>query len=445
MFEENDPYRAYPDPQNDMPVYDAPYEETPPKKKNRIGVRIVALALCCALCGGFAGAGVARLTQTPKSTAITVSNRKAPSVEVIKVDGKTKMTMPEVYRAVIDSVVSINSSSTKTNIFGQPVESAAAGSGFVITDDGYIVTNYHVVQSATSTEVTMYDGKSYTAQIIGGDEDYDIAVLKIDAKELTPVTLGDSEKINVGQAVAAIGNPLGELTFSMSQGIVSCANRAINVDGTPFNMIQVDCSVNPGNSGGPLVNEYGEVLGIVSAKYSTYSTTTVEGLGFAIPINDVSAMIREIITNGYVGNKPYLGINAGTLTDTMAQQYRFSINKGVFIYSVEDGSAAQKAGLQMGDVITKLDKKEITSMDDLSAAKKSYAAGDTVKLKVFRGGKTIDVSLTFDATPQNAAQEEQTQTPQTPQQIPQTPQTPQYGNPYNFYNPFQFFSDFFEH
>ena len=180
----------------------------------------------------------------------------------------------------------------------------------------------------------------------------------------------------------AVGNPLGELTFSMSQGIVSCCDRAINVDGTPFNMIQVDASINPGNSGGPLLNLYGEVVGIVSAKYSSYSNTSVEGLGFAIPI------------------KPYLAITAGTMTSQMAAQYQINVSKGVFVYSVEKGGAGDKAGLKLGDVITKLNDTAITSMEDLSAAKKNYKAGDTVTLTVYRDGQEITTQLTFDTQPQ---------------------------------------------
>lgn len=169
-------------------------------------------------------------------------------------------------------------------------------------------------------KVTLYNGDEYDAQYVGGDEDYDIAVIKIEASGLQAVTLGDSEKLNVGDRVLAIGNPLGDLTFSMSGGMVSSVNRTINVDGTPFNMIQTDTSINPGNSGGPLLNSYGEVVGIVSAKYSSYGSSgeSVEGLGFAIPINDVISMIQDIMTNGYVSNKAYLGATIGTLTSGMA-------------------------------------------------------------------------------------------------------------------------------
>ena len=211
--------------------------------------------------------------------------------------------------------------------------------------------------------------------------------------------------VNVGDSVLAIGNPLGELTFSMSGGYVSSCNRAINVDGTPFNMIQVDCSINPGNSGGPLMNLYGEVVGIVSAKYSSYSDTTVEGIGFAIPISDVQTIITDIMENGQVTDKAYMAIKAGSMTEQMAAQYNIDVTKGVFVYAVEKGGAGEKAGLQLGDVITKLNDTDITSMSDLSMAKKSYKAGDTVTLTVWRGGQEITLSLTFDQQPQTTGTE----------------------------------------
>ena len=220
------------------------------------------------------------------------------------------------------------------------------------------------------------------------------------------MTLGKSADVNVGDTVMAIGNPLGELTFSMSQGIVSCCDRAINVDGTPFNMIQVDASINPGNSGGPLMNLYGEVVGIVSAKYSSYSDTTVEGIGFAIPISDVQTIITDIMENGQVTDKAYMAIKAGSMTEQMAAQYNIDVTKGVFVYAVEKGGAGEKAGLQLGDVITKLNDTDITSMSDLSMAKKSYKAGDTVTLTVWRGGQEITLSLTFDQQPQTTGTED---------------------------------------
>jgi len=313
----------------------------------------------------------------------------------------------------------------------------------VLTRDGYIVTNYHVVENADTVKVTMYDGDTYDAKYVGGDEDYDIAVIKVEAADLQPVVLGDSDTLNVGDHVLAIGNPLGELTFSMSGGMVSSVNRAINVDGVPFNMIQTDASINSGNSGGPLFNQYGEVVGIVSAKYSSSgSGASVEGLGFAIPINDVFAMIQDIMTNGYITNKPYLGITGGTMTQEMAAQYRYTIDEGVFVYSVEEDGAAQKAGLKMGDVIVKVDNNDIASMEDLTVVKKKYAAGDTVELTIYRENQEMKLELTWDAVPAD----QQTAVKEEPQQMPQggNPYGNQYGNGYGYYNPFDdFFGNFF--
>ena len=373
-------------------------------KKHHGGVgRVVALILSCAVISaacGFGGAILAQNGSRTGKTTVQQSNRTAANVSVKKVDGQTLMTPSEVYASTVNSVVPINCSAVSTHILGQQTASASSGSGFIYTADGYIVTNQHVVANASSINVTLYNGDTYPATLVGSDSDYDVAVLKIDAKDLPAVTLGSSTDVNVGDTVMAIGNPLGELTFSMSQGIVSCVNRAINVEGTPFNMIQVDASINPGNSGGPLMNLYGEVVGIVSAKYSSYANTTVEGLGFAIPINDVQSIIKDIIENGSVGNKAYMAITAGTMTQQMAAQYKINATEGVFVYSVEDGGAGDKAGLKLGDVITKLNDTQITTMEELTAAKKGFKAGDTVTLTVLRDGKEITTQLTFDAQPQ---------------------------------------------
>ena len=383
-----------------------------PKKQgffHRAAVKVTALILACAVAGGLAGWGGAAIAGSGSNsgkTTIQQSDRQPVTVQAKKVDGQTKMDPATVYASVVNSAVSINCSATSTNIFGQQTQTASSGSGFIITEDGYVVTNYHVVSGASSVQVTLYNGDTYDATVIGGDSDYDVAVLKINASGLQPVTLGESADVNVGDTVLAIGNPLGELTFSMSQGIVSSCDRAINVDGTPFNMIQVDCSINPGNSGGPLVNLYGEVVGIVSAKYSTYSSTTVEGLGFAIPISDVRSIITDIMENGAVTDKAYMAITAGTMNEQMAAQFNIDVTEGVFVYSVVEGGAGEKAGLRLGDVITKMGDKTLTSRQDLSAAMKGYRAGDTVTLTVYRGGQYIEVELTFDAQPQNTGSEE---------------------------------------
>ena len=419
-----------------------PVQEMKPVKKKRMGLKIAALVLVCALAGGAVGGGVAwGITSGVfggAETTVQISGRPVTEVELVTVDGKTEMTDAEVYAANVNSVVSINVTGTSgTNFFGQPVQTASAGSGFVLTKDGFIVTNYHVVKNAETVKVTLYNGDEYEAKYVGGDEDYDIAVIKVEASELQPVILGDSAGLNVGDHVLAIGNPLGELTFSMSGGMVSSVDRAINVKGTPFNMIQTDASINSGNSGGPLFNSYGEVVGIVSAKYSSSGGgASVEGLGFAIPMNDVVAMIQDIMTNGYITNKPYLGITGGTMTEEMAAQYRYDISTGVFVYSVEEGGAAADAGLKMGDVIIKVDDHEIGSMEDLTVVKKQYAAGDTVTLTIYREGSETTVELTWDAVPAD----QQTAEPEQPQTNSQSGS--QYGGGY-YSNPFDIFNYFF--
>ena len=420
------------------PAADPVVTNTPaqPKKHHRGAGRVVALLLSCAVISaacGFGGAILAQNGSRTGKTTVQQSNRTATTVNVKKVDGQTLMSPAEVYASTVNSVVSINCSAVSTNIFGQQTESASSGSGFIYTADGYIVTNQHVIANASSINVTLYNGDTYPATLVGSDSDYDVAVLKIDAKDLPAVTLGNSTDVNVGDTVMAIGNPLGELTFSMSSGIVSCVNRAINVEGTPFNMIQVDASINPGNSGGPLVNLYGEVVGIVSAKYSSYSDTSVEGLGFAIPISDVQAIITDIIENGQVTGKAYLAIKAGTMTEQMATQYNIGISEGVFVYSTESGGAGERAGLQLGDVITKVNDTAITSMTDLSAAKKNYKAGDTVTLTVYRNGEYITLDLTFDEQPKTTGEDTTTDNQQDNQQQGGQDYSDMFRDFYNYY------------
>ena len=368
----------------------APQVERGPAPKQGLGVKAVALVLVCALVSGLCGFGgaavygafhtnktsVSQATQTAEEVAVTVK----------QVESGEKMTPAQVYASTVNSVVSINSTGTKYNVFGQQSQSSSSGTGFIITADGYIVTNQHVVAGADTVQVTLYSGQTYAATVIGGDSDYDVAVIKIDAAGLQSVTLGSSGSVNVGDTVLAIGNPLGE------------------------------ASINPGNSGGPLMNLYGQVVGIVSAKYSEYSSTTVEGLGFAIPIDDVTSVITEIMESGAVSDKAYMAITCGTMTAEMAAQYQYDVDTGVFVYSVVSGGAGEKAGLQMGDVITRLNDTVITSRTDLTAALKNYRAGDTATLQVYRGGSYVDVTITFDTRPQTTGTEQQQQQPQ--QQYP---------------------------
>ena len=417
-----------------------PEPEKKPHKRGIGAAGVIALCLVCALLGGVSGGLIANanrpdeavVSDEPSTEPLTQTSPAASGSTAAA--STSEMSARDIYyNLACKQVVGIQSDITATNIFGMTASASVSGSGFVISEDGYILTNYHVIEGASTVKVTAYDGTTYDAAVIGGDKDYDIAVIKVEGTNFQPVVIGKSGSVQIGETVAAVGNPLGELTFSMSQGIVSCVNRAINVDGKPFNMIQVDCSINPGNSGGPLFTSYGEVIGIVSAKYSSYSNTTVEGIGFAIPIDDVLAMVKDIMTDGYVTNKPYIGITPQNMTAQMAQQYRYDVTQGVFVCSVEPGSAAEKAGLQMGDVITKIGDTAISDMNDLNAAKKSYRAGDTVTLTIYRAGGTKEVELTFDAVPQ---------TQETAQDSSQQQQQGGSNGGY-YYNPWDFFNSFF--
>ncbi len=364
------------------------------------------MALACVLVGGSGGtayylAGGLDGGASGSTSTILESGRSTTDVVTKQVSSTGEaLTMPEIYAEYAASTVGIATEITTTNIFGEPTSAAAAGSGFFITSDGYILTNYHVIADASTITVTCYDGTEYPATLIGGDEDNDIAVLKIAATGITPVVIGDSEALLVGEDVAAIGNPLGELTFTFTSGIVSALDRSITTsDGTVYNMIQTDCAVNSGNSGGPLFNTYGEVVGIVSAKYSS---TGVEGLSFAIPIDGVLDLVTDIMEYGYVTGKPYMGITVATVSSTDAQRY--NLVEGAYVNSVASGSCAETAGLKQGDVITALDGQTVTSQGDLIALKNAHRAGDTVSLTVYRSGETLTLSLTFDEqTPQAEA------------------------------------------
>jgi len=263
------------------------------------------------------------------------------------------------------------------------------------------VTNHHVVSGAQQITVTTNDGSSYAATLVGSDESNDIAVLKIDAKDLTPAVLGDSDSLAVGDAVLAIGNPLGELTFTMTHGYISATDREINVDGTPINMMQTDAAINSGNSGGPLFDMNGNVIGITAAKYSgqTASGTTIEGIGFAIPIDDALRIVYDLQEYGYVTGRAYLGVTVRDLDADTASDYGLPV--GPRVESVVMGSCSEKAGIQSGDIILALGGKNTTSTVGLLAALRDHRAGETVEVDLYRAGAELTVSVTLDERPQN--------------------------------------------
>lgn len=378
--------------QNSQPVYQSQPQggQTPHKNgKNRLGLKITSLALVCALLGGLVGGGTAYLvsnSSNSETTEVNVSNRKPTEIQLKTVDGKNPMTDAELYAANVNSVVSINITATSDpNFFGQTTQTAGAGSGFILTPDGYIVTNYHVVGDADTVKVTLYNGDSYDAQYIGGDEDYDIAVIKIEATDLPNVTLGNSDSLNVGDHVLAIGNPLGELTFSMSEGIASSVNRAIDVDGTPFNMIQVTAAINPGNSGGPLLNNQGQVIGVNSAKIVAEG---YEGLGFSIPIKEAKVIIDDLLKYGYVKGRVMLGI--------MGNEVATPGYEGFMINSINEGSVLQGTKAQAGDIITHVNKVRVTTYAAMRTELTKYNVGDTITLTLLRVDNRTGKTVSFD-------------------------------------------------
>ncbi|MBO4324795.1 MAG: trypsin-like peptidase domain-containing protein, partial [Lachnospiraceae bacterium] len=328
------------------------------------------------------------------------------SVLTVSYSPGKEMTASEIYAANVNSTVGITTS-INTNYFGYKTTAAASGSGFILTEDGYIATNYHVIEDASDIKVTLYDDTSYKAELVGYDESNDLAVLKIDADNLQPVTLGSSDQLRVGDSVIAIGNPLGELTFSLTHGAVSALNRTITVNNLSMTLIQTDCAINSGNSGGALFNTYGEVVGIVNAKYSSSGSTTtasIDNIGFAIPIDSVIDLLKSIIEKGYV-EKPYIGV---TVYDLDGGYEAFGL-AGAVVSSVEEGSPAEKAGLQANDVITKVNGTDIKSVTELKNMLAKGSEGDKVTLTIYRQGKTMEVEVTIAIRRQSAVSDSETQ------------------------------------
>ncbi len=382
----------------------APVTEQKSRKSGKAG-RTVALVLCCALVGGAAGAGGAYLmTNTSSSAAASTSTvlqgeRTTTELTTQTVDTSTEMSAAEVYAANVNSIVGITTTIT-TNYFGYETTSAASGSGIVYTSDGYILTNYHVIEDSSSITVTTYDGTAYDAELIGYDESNDIAVLKVEATDLSAAVFGDSDSLNVGDQVIAIGNPLGELTFSLTSGVVSALDRQVTLStSVTMNLIQTDCAINSGNSGGALFNMYGEVIGITNAKYSSSSSgTSVDNIGFAIPINEVQSIIQSIIEDGVV-SKPYIGVS---VMDVGSDLLSYGMPEGARVASVTEDSPAEEAGLEENDIITKFGDTEITGSSDLVSAVKAASVGETCTMSVYRSGETIELTITIGESTSSA-------------------------------------------
>ncbi|MBP3305681.1 MAG: trypsin-like peptidase domain-containing protein [Oscillospiraceae bacterium] len=390
----------------------------PQPKKGRRAAGLIALALCFSLLGSALGAGGVLLADHLRNdggdqkgsgssggsnvSTIYEGSRENTVINVESIDTSRVLTAAEVYAAYVNSTVGITTSIT-TNYWGYQSTSAASGSGFIISADGYILTNYHVIENASSITVSLYSGESYDAALIGYDASNDIAVLKVEEKDLTPVVLGDSDKLNVGDSVVAIGNPLGELTFSLTAGTISAKDRAVTVSGgLTMNLLQTDCAINSGNSGGALFNMYGEVIGVTNAKYSgsSGSGASIDNIGFAIPINSVRSIVESIIEKGYI-SKPYIGVS---VSDVSAEYRKFGLPEGAAVQAVSEGSPAKEAGLQVGDIITVVNGTKITGSGDLKTMVSAAGVGDKLAMTVYRQGKTLELTVTVGEQIQSALQ-----------------------------------------
>lgn len=422
---------------NDYNEYKSEVNPPPKKPKNHTFLKVIAFILCM----GIAGAGSVQLYKFMDNSKFNISEESESSNEKTSVNPTEKETenpdenkqsvpepqnlpglfdiasrtdskyLPDIVDEIMPSVVGVSSTFEITRPYSSwgwgfqqetvTEDAVGTGTGIVMTEDGYIITNAHVVYDsseynageAKAVSVLFNDKKEYEAKIIAYDVETDLAVLKIDETGFTPATFGNSDDLRVGELVIAVGNPLGfELFGSVTSGIVSALNREISINEKNMTLIQTDAAINQGNSGGPLLNSCGQVIGINSAKMSSsYGSATVEGLGFAIPINDAKVIIDDLINNGHVTGRPQIGISAVNI-DEMYSSY-LGLPMGIYVRDIADGSAAEIAGVRVGDVIIGINDEAVTNMDELNAIKNQFKAGDTVTLKIYRDGEDIDVPL----------------------------------------------------
>lgn len=363
---------------------------------------LTAVVLVCVLLSsafGFGGAMVAGSYLSPPSASDqNTTNASATGFNLEDATGSA-MTVKEITEKAQDSVVEIKTESVQADTWMQQYVTEGAGSGVIIKNNGYIITNNHVIEGANKITVTTSDNKEYEAKLVGSDSDTDVAVLKIDAKNLPAATMGNSDQLNVGDMAVAIGNPLGELGGTVTAGIISALDRSISINGKTMSLLQTDTSINPGNSGGGLFNQYGQLVGVVVAKSSG---SDVEGLGFAIPINTAADVASQLMDGGYVKGKPSTGI---TYVDMSSQQDN-SMFGGMFggngrsyhsagsVYVQEvTGQNAKKAGFQVGDLVYAVDGQEIDNIETLSSIITSHKVGDKVTYVVLRDGQSIEIEL----------------------------------------------------
>lgn len=401
---------------------------SPKKPKKRIALKIAASLMAMTIVSAGSIGVYRQFAETPKNSATSENNVNsennisAETVSMLKTaqsDGDV-LSGEEIVEKVMPSVVGIESTFSmpeqqkngRNGFFGfgfdfgneqVQQEPVGTGTGVIITEDGYIVTNAHVIYDSqngyglASAIKVLLGEDTYEAEVIGYDTDCDLAVLKVDEKNLTAAEFGSSDDLKLGETVIAIGNPLGfDLMNTVTRGCVSGLNRNITINDKSMNLIQTDAAINSGNSGGPLINKYGQVIGINSSKMSSsyYGEASIEGIGFAIPSDEVSKIVDDIMNFGYVTGKPQLGISCQAVTETISQMYNMPM--GVYVVDVTENSAAAKAGLKKGDIITAVDGTEVTTSEELTAQKNLHSAGDEIELTFIRNGEEMTATVTLD-------------------------------------------------
>lgn len=386
---------------NTNTYYEQPSKTKNKKTKNKFAIALSAVLVIVICFSGVAlynGKGGNDISDNLLANLEGASSHtQDDNVEKLVTGNSSKIySTPEVVDIVGPAVVGVVNKTTYTNpyafYYGQQPNTEVqqgSGSGVIISDDGYIVTNNHVIEGATEIVVILSAGEEYTAKLVGSDSKTDLAVLKIEAEALAYAKLGTSSELRVGETAIAIGNPFGqEFAGTTTQGIISGLNRTITIDNKTMNLIQTDAAINPGNSGGALCNQHGEVIGINTAKISS---PQYEGIGFAIPIDDAKPIIEDLITNGYVTGRPVIGIAGRAVTEQDAKAYNLKV--GVYVSSMTADSPAYMAGIKIGDIIIECEGKKVETVDDINEIKNKHKVGDTITMKVFRQGKTVDVKL----------------------------------------------------
>ena len=375
-------------------------------KKGRKGMRaavsaVLVMALVAGSCGATYGVVNSRWEQQAQADAAAIeqlqqrlNNRQSTQADPVSyVMEEGAMSPKQIYQEYASSVVAISSTIETLSYGGQSRQGTSTGSGFILTDDGYVVTNYHVIEGASAVTVVMDNQEEYQAEVIGHDSLNDVAVLKIDAKNLPAVKLGSSDALSIGDMVVAIGNPLGSLTATLTVGYVSGKDRQVSTDSTVINMIQTDAAINSGNSGGPLFNMYGEVVGITSAKYSgtTSSGASIEGIGFAIPSSTVKAVVDQLAENGEVRGRPSIGITVGAIPQEAVENYE--LPEGLYISAVAENSDAAAQGIREGDILLAIDGQSVSTTEEVAAIRDTKGVGDSLRFTIWRQGETFEVDV----------------------------------------------------